>query len=165
MRVAMDVHAAMHFTHAFATDGSKDDQGRTAWGAWGGADVMNWGAMEVAGEQMLHMDAQQEADAAGAGMEGGRLPDSWDVIDAELYAVFRVLLRVYLEAKRRGGDEEAQQCRVLVLSDCKSGMEEMERVWRAGEVHHEWKGARRAMLEAICRVRALLGVCVMCYVC
>ena len=41
---------------------------------------------------------------------------------------------------------------------------DVERAWRAGEVRHEEKGDRRAMLEAVCRLRAQLGLCVLCYV-
>ena len=107
----MDLHSAIGFTRAFATDGSKEGKrdGRTAYGIWEGCDVLAHGATEVEGEQWLHMPTGVEEKATGGGMEGGRLPRTWEVIDAETYAVLRALLRTYLEARRRGGDEEAKK--------------------------------------------------------
>jgi hypothetical protein len=54
MRAAMDLHAAIWFTHAFATDGSKHRDGR--------------------GLRMLQAEPGMEERATGRGMEGGRLP-------------------------------------------------------------------------------------------
>ena len=65
MRVAMDIHAAVHFTHGFATDGSKGEKGATAWAAWSGADMVAHGAQEADGEQMLHATQEQEESATG----------------------------------------------------------------------------------------------------
>ena len=164
MRVAMNIHAAVHFTHGFATDGSKGKGGATAWSAWSGADMLAHGAQDVAGEQMLHATQEQEERAAGEGIEGGRLPAEWEVIDAEMYAVFRSLLRVYLEARREGGEGHARTCKALILMDCKSALEQLEKAWRRGEIMHEKKGPRRGLVEAVCRLRAKLGLCVLCYV-
>ena len=84
MRVCMDLHAAHGFTHAFATDGSKEGgrRGRTAYGLWSGADMVKHGAEEAAGEQLLRTSNEQEVSAVGDGLEGGRLPSAWEVVDA-----------------------------------------------------------------------------------
>jgi ribonuclease HI len=166
MRVTMDLHAVHMFTHAFATDGSKAEgrMGRTAFGLWSGADMEKWGAERDEARDALITDDEIERKAVGEGLEGGRLPATWEVVDAEMYAVFRALLRVYREAVSESGEAGAKACRVLVLTDCQSAMGQIERAWRQGEMRHESKGDRRAMLEAICRVRAKLGVCVLCYV-
>jgi ribonuclease HI len=85
-------------------------------------------------------------------------------MDAEMYAVFRALLRVYLETRSAEGAEAVSAKRILILSDCQSAIKEIERAWREGEVRHETKGDRRALLEAICRIRAHLGIVVLMYV-
>ena len=166
MKVTMDLHTTHMFTHAFATDGSKAEgrRGNTAYGLWSGADMERWGAERETGAEMLVADENVERAAVGAGLEGGRLPSTWEVVDAEMYAVFRALLRVYREAVSEGGERAARECRVLVLTDCQSAMRQIEKGWRQKETRHEGKGDRRAMLEAICRIRARLGTCVLCYV-
>ena len=160
MRVAMDLHAAVWFTHAFATDGSKHRDGRTAYGIWSGARLREQGGYEEEGLRMLQVEPGMEERATGRGMEGGRLPATWEVIDAEMYAVFRALLRVYLETRSGEGAEAVRAKRILILSDCQSAIKEIERAWREGEARHETKGDRRALLEAICRIRAQMGIVV-----
>ena len=49
MRVAMDLQAEIGFTHAFATDGSKHRDGRTAYGIWTGARLREQGAHKEEG--------------------------------------------------------------------------------------------------------------------
>ena len=166
MRVAMALHAAVGFTHAYATDGSKAEGrgGHTAYGIWGGACLEAWGAEKEWGEQMLRCEGDAEAQAVGQGMHGGRLPAAWEVGDAELYAVYRALMTAWKDAVQKGGWEEAAKTRVLILSDCQGMIKEVEKMWREKEVRHEEKGDRRAMLEAVCRVRAKMGTCVLCYV-
>ena len=164
MRVAMDLHAEIWFTHAFATDGSKHRDGRTAYGIWSGARMREQGAREEEGLRMLQAEPGMEESATGQGMEGGRLPATWEIVDAEMYAVFRALLRVYLETRSEEGAGAMGAKRVLILSDCQSAIKEIERAWREGEVRHETKGDRRALLEAICRIRAHMGIVVLMYV-
>ena len=50
--------------------------------------------------------------ATGRGM--GRLPATWEVMDAEMYAVFRALLRVYLETRSEEGAEAERAKRILI---------------------------------------------------
>ena len=104
---------------------------------------------------------QEVAAACGAAFEGGRLPNSWEVIDAELWAIFTVMRRVWLEARVRGETpEELKQKRVLILSDCKPALTQLETAWRVGSAQTLRRGDRAAMLEAICRLRAQLGIVV-----
>ena len=69
MKVAMDLHAAVGFTHAFATDGSKEGgrNGKTAYGAWSGAHMLRWGAQDEPGSRDLVMTDEQETAAVGGG--------------------------------------------------------------------------------------------------
>ena len=73
MRVAMDLQAEIGFTHAFATDGSKHRDGRTAYGIWTGARLREQGAHKEEGLRMLQTELGMEERATGRGMEGGRL--------------------------------------------------------------------------------------------
>ena len=173
MRVCLALHAAHKFTHAAATDGSKAEEpekgeeaepgaeehmGRTAFGVWWGIKLFG---TEVEGEQDVEATEQEVAAACGAAFEGGRLPNSWEVIDAELWAIFTVLRRVWLEARVRGETpEELKQKRVLILSDCKPALTQLETAWRVGSAQTLRRGDRAAMLEAICRLRAQLGIVV-----
>ena len=43
----------------------------------------------------------------------GRLPATWEVMDAEMYAVFRAL-RVYLETRSEEGAEAVRAKRILI---------------------------------------------------
>ena len=136
--------------------------GRTAFGVWRG--IAPFGEA-VEGEADVEATEQQIAAACGAGLEGGRLPSSWEVIDAELYAIFSVLRRVWLEAKAGGATAaDMKQQRVLIISDCKPALTQLETAWRAGTAQGLRRGDRAALLEATCRLRAQLGivVCVWC---
>ena len=113
---------------------------------------------------MLHATIEQEVRAVGDGLEGGRLPATWEVVDAEMYAIFRALRRVYREGMISSGRQAVAASRVLILTDCRSAMEQVESAWRMGHVRSGQSGDRRAMLEAICRLRARMGTCVLCYV-
>ena len=52
--------------------------------------------------------------AAGAGLWGGRLPDTWQSVDAEMYAILAYLRRVV--ASREA--DEAGRKRGRIMSDC-----------------------------------------------
>ena len=67
MRVAMDLHAAVWFTHAFATDGSKHRDGRTAYGIWSGARLREQGGYEEEGLRMLQAEPGMEERATRDG--------------------------------------------------------------------------------------------------
>jgi ribonuclease HI len=58
-------------------------------------------------------------------MRGGGLATTWEVIDAELYAMHIYLKEVACEPT---GEQGAKRC--LVLSDCKAALEELEREYR-----------------------------------
>jgi ribonuclease HI len=164
MRVAAAIHARTHFTHVAATDGSRRDnratESETSYGIWWGADVIREGAERREGMAELECTEEQGRGAIAQGLEGGRLPDNWDVLDAELYAIFRALKRVHVESKRR--KENPKEKRLLVLTDCKSAIEILEQAWRRERVK-TW-GDRARLVEAICNVRKEIGVCVLCKV-
>jgi len=83
------------------------------------------------------------------GLWGGRLPDDWQVIDAEMYAVLAYL-------RKMATAEDAADRRCLVLSDCKPALQQIEAAYRKGSLEglREWD--RGGMLEGICRYRAQL---------
>ena len=93
-------------------------------------------------------------------MMGGALPREWEIMDAELYAIFRVLRAVWYESRLT---ISAANCRVLIMSDCLSAITQVECAWREGHAPQGRRGDRRAMVEAICSIRAELGQCVICY--
>ena len=106
--------------------------------------------------------------ATGRGM--GRLPATWEVMEAEMYArctgagVQSAAAGVPGNEERGGGGGRESEKDPDLLSDCQSAIKEIERAWREGEVRHETKGDRRALLEAICRIRAQMGIVVIMYV-
>ena len=87
--------------------------------------------------------------AFGQGLWGGRLPDDWQVIDAEMYAVLAYL-------RKMATAEDAADRRCLVLSDCKPALQQIEAAYRRGSLEglREWD--RGGALEGICRYRAQL---------
>ena len=155
LEVLMPLHYYHYFTRCVATDGSRNDQRRevgsvsacsTSYGWWEG----------VMPESHLRLPAwstksalEREELCIAKGLGGGALPPDWGSGDAELYAIYRYLRRVVDESDAPGGE------RVLILSDCKSMLQAIERAWRAGDASG-CKGGRAAMLEAICRLRAQL---------
>jgi len=61
------------------------------------------------------------------GLWGGRLPDDWQVIDAEMYAVLAYL-------RKMATAEDAADRRCLVLSDCKPALQQIEAAYRKGSL-------------------------------
>ena len=51
---------------------------------------------------------------------------------APLASVFRALLRVYLETRSEEGEGALGDKRILIMSDCQSAINEIERGWREG---------------------------------
>jgi ribonuclease HI len=139
---------------------NRETESETSYGIWWGADVIREGAERRDGMAELECTEEQGRGAIAQGLEGGRLPDNWDVLDAELYAIFRALKRVHVESKRR--KENPKEKRLLVLTDCKSAIEILEQAWRRERVR-TW-GDRARLVEAICNVRKEIGVCVLCKV-
>jgi hypothetical protein len=129
MRVAAAIHAREHFTHAAATDGSRKDaraaESKTAYGIWWGADAREAGGTGDTGGRedlaLIECSEEQERHAIAEGLEGGRLPDTWEVLDAEMYAIFRAIKRVILESRSKGMD--AREQRLLILTDCSSAID------------------------------------------
>ena len=65
------------------------------------------------------MTAEKEIkEAIGRGMHGGRLPNGWDVVDAEIFAI-RVALRDAIDQM----EQREEQARILIMSDCRSGLQ------------------------------------------
>ena len=62
-----------------------------------------------------------------AGMWGGTLPKDWDSVDGELYAIYAFLLNIHETS------EDLSQERVLVLSDCRSALDAIDRLWARGD--------------------------------
>ena len=77
--------------------------------------------------------------AFGAGMWGGKLPNTWEVIDAEMYAIL-----AYLRKRSSASDAQARRC--LVLCDCKPALQQIENAHRKGmpEGLTEGLGERRS---------------------
>ena len=63
--------------------------------------------------------------AFGAGMWGGKLPSTWEPIDAEMYAIL-----AYLRKMASASDAQSRRC--LVLCDCKPALQQIESAHRKG---------------------------------
>ena len=61
------------------------------------------------------------------------LPDDWQVIDAEMFAVLAYL-------RKMATSEDAADRRCLVLSDCKPALQQIEAAYRKGSLEglREW---------------------------
>ena len=94
-------------------------------------------------------------------MWGGRLPDSFEIADAEMYACFKLLLNIWTKA---GNAQTRKDKRVLICSDCKPAMQQIETAWRKGYSDGARKYDRGHLLEAICNIRADLGRVIMIWV-
>ena len=103
---------------------------------WGGEGLEEWHARRI-----------------GSGMRGMRLPGHYTVTDAELAGVLMVL-----DEMARAEDAAARRC--LIMSDCEAAMRMIERAWRARRRREYARGARGAMLEAICTCREQLEMVV-----
>ena len=109
--------------------------------------------------------AKMERRAVGEGLWGEKLPDKWEVYDAEMYMIVRYLREV--AHRLAEGTEEGDTGDAVVVSDSLSALLELEHAWRAGEVGLNVRSA--TMLEAACRLRSMLcerwGVEVVCVWC
>ena len=170
-RVLWALHAAHHFTNAAALDGSKGQAAEDRYSptAYGGTTGVEPYGRTQPGTSDVAASAAEERAAVGAGMFGGRLPSAWEAVDAETYAIFAYLRSVHDHATREGrarglsGRELAEwraRTRTLILSDCSSALETIERAWRTSEAEGVNRRDRGGIIEAICRVRAELGIVV-----
>jgi hypothetical protein len=95
--VAGLLHARHYFTHAAATDGSlktyKGGERRVAYGIYKGIQEGDAAPYEEKRAGTLRRVSK--------GMSGGGLPTSWEVIDAELYAIYKYFKEV---AREPGGE-------------------------------------------------------------
>ena len=106
------------------------------------ADPEDWQARQAwrhSGEQIEPRDTFQAR--AGKGIQGRRLPDSWEIMDAELYAIY-----AYLRNCADTATENNTACRCLILSDCKSALIAIERAYRRPA---QRSGDKRYLISAI----------------
>ena len=102
MMRGLDLHTLHHFTNVYSTDGSKKGR-RAAYGVWGGIQEVKVWEEKRGGKRGR---AEREArEAIGKGMHGGRLPDGWDVMDAELFAI-RIVLPYGTQFRRYKKDKK-----------------------------------------------------------
>ena len=120
---------------------------------------MAWGLYEGIGkvprtDRTGHGDRIKEA--VGNGMRGGRLPDTWEIVDAEMYAIRMTLVRAIERAEDSEEKEgEGKQCRVCIVSDSETAIKVMEAAWRKGSVDvRDVRRERAAMIQEVCRLRA-----------
>lgn len=167
--VCLNLHAWHRFTHAVATDGSlkpeADGSARLSAGLWEGVQPLDMDAVSAQERWRIEKgDGESEESIkrrVGAGLWGAAVPQaSLDTIeDAEMYAVL-----LYLRKMVSGGVADALMRRCLVLSDCQPALQAIEGAWRKGCTVSGREGDRGAMLEEICRLRAMLGRCVFLWV-
>ena len=139
LRLALDLHARHHFTHAAAVDGScKEDY--TQNGSW---------------RRRLAYGVNEGMQRDGPCLWGARMHGDLEVPDAELHAIF-----AYLSSVVRRVGPRARDTRVLIQSDCLGVLDAVEASWRAGRADGLAKRDRGATLEALCRLREQLGLVV-----
>ena len=90
-------------------------------------------------------------------MWGGKLPNTWEPIDAEMYAIL-----AYLRKMASASDAQSRRC--LVLCDCKPALQQIENAHRKGmpEGLRDWE--RGGLLEAIAYYRSKLEAVVFVWV-
>lgn len=125
-----------------AVDGSLKGEGddkRVSYGVWQGL-----GPKEGDSETT----AQMRANARRA-MHAGRLPGTWDIEMAEMYAIHCVLKTAWEAASAEEGGGAANE-RVLIMSDALSMLQAIERAWRGGKATGLDKRKCGGMLKRIC---------------
>eukprot|EP00965_Chrysotila_dentata_P059712 1980950-Pleurochrysis_carterae.AAC.1 len=76
----------------------------------------------------ITLDQRDKARAVEQGVLNGRLGDSATAAGAELFAIFAILRKV--QAKQEMGHYGDEKARILIMSDCLSGLRRIEKVWR-----------------------------------
>ena len=159
---ANTIHMVHNFDYVAATDASltKGREGtKVGYGVFEGVPTRD----EYYGTQMAaamrahdeHGSGMRETPAmlsmrTGAGMWGGGLPATFEIADAEMYAILEVV-RV---ATRTSTPENGRRC--LIMSDSKSCLEQIEEAWRSGTNARMGGQQREAMLAEICERRRQL---------
>ena len=134
-RICLALHRARPFTHLAATDGGRDMPNKWVGDRFVPRPVVSYGVYEgparfgrpVEGSGQLEGGDDELRLAFGQGLWGGRLPDDWQVIDAEMYAVLAYL-------RKMATAEDAADRRCLVLSDCKPALQQIEAAYRKGSL-------------------------------
>ena len=92
----MCLHAAHEFTHAACVDGSltpatEAQRRQVGYGIWEGlatrAATSYTDSEERWWQEGGHDREHKLQERVGAGLWGGRLPDDWEIADAEMYAI------------------------------------------------------------------------------
>ena len=151
-RVAVGLHMEHNFTDGWATDGSRKQgkvegkwQTRVACGAYEG--------MLPVTAQFGERDDRVARRGMEMGMHGRRLPNTYEIVDAELHGV---LLALQITATR----EDVKKRRCLIISDSLTALEMIEEAWRVGV---KWQGpgtGRAPLLHAINEVRSKMELVV-----
>eukprot|EP00965_Chrysotila_dentata_P039658 1318081-Pleurochrysis_carterae.AAC.1 len=170
VQVALSLHERHAFHVAVATDGAKKGGTKdrteihrlsaTTYGAWQGpesADILRHKRQKATALQErlgVTLNQSDKTHAIERGVLSGRLGDSATAVEAELFAIFASLRKV--QAQQDLGYYGQQKARVLIMSDCLSGLRIIEKVWR-GKKNIYRKVQHGAVLEAITNVRESLG--------
>eukprot|EP00965_Chrysotila_dentata_P121188 4007748-Pleurochrysis_carterae.AAC.1 len=142
--VAMTLHERHNFHLAVATDGAKKggnkDRGETqrlsetTYGVWQGPEsamILEDKRNEASILQTrigVQLDQADKKRAVELGVLNGRLGDSATVAGAELFAIFAILRKA--QAEQEMGRYGKEKARILVMSDCLSGLRIIEKMWR-----------------------------------
>eukprot|EP00965_Chrysotila_dentata_P098563 3258035-Pleurochrysis_carterae.AAC.2 len=170
LQVAMSLHERHAFYIAVATDGAKKEGTKdrtktqrlseTTYGVWQGpesAEILRGKRREATALQErlgVSVNPTDKMRAVEQGVLSGRLGDSATAAEAELFAIFAILRKV--EAKQDLGAYGQAKARVLIMSDCLSGLGIIEKVWRERkDIYRRLQNG--AVLEAITNVRENLG--------
>eukprot|EP00965_Chrysotila_dentata_P167070 5517080-Pleurochrysis_carterae.AAC.1 len=170
LNVALTIHERHNFHLAVATDGSKKewikDRGETqklsetTYGAWQGpesAEILKNKRNTASALQRrlgVTLDQLDKKRAVEQGVLTGRLGDSAIAAEAELFAIFAILRKA--QARQEMGHYGNEKVRILIMSDCLSGLRTIEKVWRRRRSNYR-KLQNGAVLEAITNVRENLG--------
>eukprot|EP00965_Chrysotila_dentata_P203845 6181982-Pleurochrysis_carterae.AAC.5 len=132
----------------------------TTYGVWQGPDsieILRNKRREASALQKrlgVTLDHMDKTRAVKQEVLDGRLGDSATAAGAELFAIFAILRKV--QAEQDMGQYGGEKARVLIMSDCLSGLRTIEKVWR-GRRNMYRKLQNGAVLEAITNVRENLG--------
>eukprot|EP00965_Chrysotila_dentata_P198734 6178987-Pleurochrysis_carterae.AAC.1 len=170
LQVALSLHERHAFHVAVATDGARKGGTKdrteinrlsaTTYGAWQGpesADILRHKRQNAAALQErlgVALNQMDKTHAVERGVLSARLGDSATAAEAELFAIFATSRKV--QAQQELGYYGQQKARVLIMSDCLSGLKIIEKVCR-GKTNIYRKIQNGAVLEAITNVRESLG--------
>eukprot|EP00965_Chrysotila_dentata_P181787 6001098-Pleurochrysis_carterae.AAC.2 len=170
LNVALSLHEKHCFHLAVATGGSKKggnkDRGETqrlsetTYGVWQepkSAEILRSKQREASALQKrlgVTLDQMDKTRAVEQGVLKGRLGDSATAAEAELFAIFAILRKA--QAKQEMRHYGSEKARILIISDCLSGLRTIEKVWRGRRCTYR-KMQNGAVLEAITNARENLG--------